>query len=73
MPATSHTSARDLLKRAAADRILVLDGAMCTMIQAMGLDEAGYRSALEYESWREGWDSFVARRSGGSCRRGGRA
>ncbi len=50
MPNTSHTTARDLLKRIAAERILVLDGAMGTMIQAMGLDEAGYRGA-RFDAW----------------------
>jgi 5-methyltetrahydrofolate--homocysteine methyltransferase len=50
MPNTSHTSARDLLKRIAAERILVLDGAMGTMIQAMGLDEEGYRGA-RFDAW----------------------
>ena len=50
MPNTSHTSARDLLKKLAAERILVLDGAMGTMIQAMGLDEEGYRGA-RFDAW----------------------
>ena len=36
MPATE-------LARIATERILVLDGAMGTMIQALGLDEQGYR------------------------------
>ena len=50
MPTPSHTSARDLLKKIAAERILVLDGAMGTMIQAMGLDEEGYRGA-RFDAW----------------------
>jgi 5-methyltetrahydrofolate--homocysteine methyltransferase len=50
MPTPSHTSTRDLLKALAAERILVLDGAMGTMIQAMGLDEAGYRGA-RFDAW----------------------
>ena len=50
MPTASHTSARDLLKRLAAERILVLDGAMGTMIQAMKLDEEGYRGA-RFDAW----------------------
>ena len=50
MPAPSHTSARDLLCRLAAERILVLDGAMGTMIQAMKLDEEGYRGA-RFDAW----------------------
>jgi 5-methyltetrahydrofolate--homocysteine methyltransferase len=33
------------LKAAAADRILIIDGAMGTMIQSYKLDEAGYRGA----------------------------
>jgi 5-methyltetrahydrofolate--homocysteine methyltransferase len=36
---------RHLLSRLAADRILVLDGAMGTMIQTYGLDEAAFRGA----------------------------
>jgi 5-methyltetrahydrofolate--homocysteine methyltransferase len=35
----------DALKRAAKERILILDGAMGTMIQRYKLDEAGYRGA----------------------------
>src|SRR5262249_56257380 len=31
------------LRQLASERILVLDGAMGTMIQALGLDEEGYR------------------------------
>ena len=38
------------LRRAAATRILVLDGAMGTMIQALGLDEQGYRGA-RFDAW----------------------
>ena len=38
------------LRRAAAERILVLDGAMGTMIQALGLDEGGYRGA-RFDAW----------------------
>ena len=37
------TSTRDLLSRLLADRILVLDGAMGTMIQSRELDEADFR------------------------------
>jgi 5-methyltetrahydrofolate--homocysteine methyltransferase len=50
MPTASHTSTRDLLKRLAAERILVLDGAMGTMIQEMKLDEQGYRGA-RFDAW----------------------
>jgi 5-methyltetrahydrofolate--homocysteine methyltransferase len=38
------------LRRLAAGRILVLDGAMGTMIQALGLDEQGYRGA-RFDAW----------------------
>src|ERR1700727_734501 len=38
------------LRRHAAGRILVLDGAMGTMIQALGLDEEGYRGA-RFDAW----------------------
>ena len=37
---------RDILSRMAADRILVLDGAMGTMIQTFGLGEADFRGEL---------------------------
>ena len=38
------------LRSLAAERILVLDGAMGTMIQALGLDEQGYRGA-RFDAW----------------------
>ncbi len=38
------------LRQLAAERILVLDGAMGTMIQALGLDEVGYRGA-RFDAW----------------------
>ena len=38
------------LRKAAAERILVLDGAMGTMIQEYKLDEAGYRGA-RFDAW----------------------
>src|SRR5215470_6964268 len=38
------------LRQLAASRILVLDGAMGTMIQALGLDEQGYRGA-RFDAW----------------------
>jgi len=44
----SKTEAR--LRRMAAERILVLDGAMGTMIQALGLDEEGFRGA-RFDAW----------------------
>ncbi len=39
-----------LLDRRCAERILVLDGAMGTMIQALKLDEEGYRGA-RFDAW----------------------
>jgi 5-methyltetrahydrofolate--homocysteine methyltransferase len=50
MPTPSHTGAQSLLRKIAAERILVLDGAMGTMIQAMKLDEEGYRGA-RFDAW----------------------
>ena len=50
MPTTSHTTARIALRDEAAKRILVLDGAMGTMIQALKLDEEGYRGA-RFDAW----------------------
>src|SRR5262249_31203590 len=38
------------LRRIAAERILVLDGAMGTMIQALGLDEEAFRGA-RFDAW----------------------
>ena len=38
------------LRRLAAERILVLDGAMGTMIQSLELDEEGYRGA-RFDAW----------------------
>jgi 5-methyltetrahydrofolate--homocysteine methyltransferase len=42
--------AETALRRMAAERILVLDGAMGTMIQALGLDEEGFRGA-RFDAW----------------------
>src|SRR5437870_2466175 len=39
-----------MLRQLAAERILVLDGAMGTMIQGLGLDEDGYRGA-RFDAW----------------------
>src|SRR3982751_2948111 len=39
-----------VLRRLASERILVLDGAMGTMIQGLGLDEGGYRGA-RFDAW----------------------
>src|SRR6516164_4290675 len=44
------SKAEKALRRLAAERILVLDGAMGTMIQALGLDEKGYRGA-RFDAW----------------------
>jgi 5-methyltetrahydrofolate--homocysteine methyltransferase len=38
------------LRRLASERILVLDGAMGTMIQGLALDEEGYRGA-RFDAW----------------------
>src|SRR6188508_913631 len=50
MPTASHNKARTVLANAAKERILVLDGAMGTMIQALKLDEGGYRGA-RFDAW----------------------
>jgi len=47
---TKPSSADAALRAAAAERILVLDGGMGTMIQAMGLDEGEFRGA-RYDAW----------------------
>ena len=44
------SKAEAALRRMAAERILVLDGAMGTMIQALGLDEEGFRGA-RFDAW----------------------
>src|ERR1700739_4715752 len=46
VPADKET----VLRALAAERILVLDGAMWTMIQALGLDEEGFRGA-RFDAW----------------------
>src|SRR6266511_5605471 len=46
------SSAEHTLRRVAAERILVLDGAMGTMIQGLGLDKEGYRSA-RFDAWNK--------------------
>ncbi|HEX4298161.1 MAG TPA: homocysteine S-methyltransferase family protein, partial [Devosia sp.] len=45
-----HNDARAALTAAARERILVLDGAMGTMIQQLKLDEAGYRGE-RFKDW----------------------
>jgi 5-methyltetrahydrofolate--homocysteine methyltransferase len=47
-PKTSTTE--ETLRRVARERILVLDGAMGTMIQELKLDEQGYRGA-RFDAW----------------------
>src|SRR5271170_5391899 len=46
----AQSSKEATLRNLAAERILVLDGAMGTMIQALGLDERGYRGA-RFDAW----------------------
>ena len=50
MPNPSHTSARTAFLDLMRTRILVLDGAMGTMIQELKLDEQGYRGA-RFDAW----------------------
>src|SRR6201997_26281 len=47
---TIRSDKETALRRAASERILVLDGAMGTMIQALGLDEEGFRGA-RFDAW----------------------
>jgi len=49
-PLPPHNDARAALTAAAAERILVLDGAMGTMIQQLKLDEQGYRGE-RFKDW----------------------
>jgi 5-methyltetrahydrofolate--homocysteine methyltransferase len=44
------SAAETTLRKLAAERILVLDGAMGTMIQALSLDEQGFRGA-RFDAW----------------------
>src|SRR5947209_5987888 len=50
MGISMHSSVEVLLREEAAKRILILDGAMGTMIQEYKLDEAGYRGA-RFDAW----------------------
>jgi 5-methyltetrahydrofolate--homocysteine methyltransferase len=53
VPANTRMSDTErLLRKLAAERILVLDGAMGTEIQALKLDEAGYRGA-RFADWKQ--------------------
>src|SRR5580698_7065923 len=47
---TIQSDKEKALRALAAERILVLDGAMGTMIQALGLDEEGFRGA-RFDAW----------------------
>ena len=46
----SKPTTRELLTAAMRERILVLDGAMGTMIQELKLDEQGYRGS-RFDAW----------------------
>jgi 5-methyltetrahydrofolate--homocysteine methyltransferase len=48
----NNTKVRNLIRDLAAERILVLDGAMGTMIQDLKLDEAGYRGE-RFADWKQ--------------------
>src|SRR5881392_3065461 len=50
MSSSQYTGMEKALRQEAAKRILVLDGAMGTMIQDYKLDEAGYRGA-RFDAW----------------------
>jgi 5-methyltetrahydrofolate--homocysteine methyltransferase len=50
MPTTPKADARTAFTEAMQKRILVLDGAMGTMIQALKLDEEGFRGA-RFDAW----------------------
>src|SRR6202521_36068 len=47
---TSRSPVEAELRRLARERILVLDGAMGTMIQTLGLNEEGYRGP-RFDAW----------------------
>src|SRR6195256_6138778 len=47
---SSVSKTEQTLRRVARERILVLDGAMGTMIQELKLDEEGYRGA-RFDAW----------------------
>src|ERR1700754_401498 len=50
MSKSANSPVASAIREAAKERILVLDGAMGTMIQALRLDEAGYRGA-RFADW----------------------
>ena len=63
--------AEERLRRVAAERIMVLDGAMGTMIQELKLDEGGYRGA-RFDAWnrevRGNNDLLILDAAGGGAR-----
>jgi 5-methyltetrahydrofolate--homocysteine methyltransferase len=52
MQGTTDSPKSETLRRSASERILVLDGAMGTMIQALKLEEAGYRGR-RFADWAQ--------------------
>jgi 5-methyltetrahydrofolate--homocysteine methyltransferase len=52
MPPASH-SKHDRLREALASRIVILDGAMGTMVHALGLDESGFRGSRFQDHGRD--------------------
>src|SRR5882757_131295 len=50
MSVANTKSTEQTIRRIASERILVLDGAMGTMIQDLRLDEGGYRGA-RFDAW----------------------
>src|SRR5712671_3993721 len=50
MSVANTKSTEQTIRRIASERILVLDGAMGTMIQALKLDEEGFRGA-RFDAW----------------------
>jgi len=53
-------SAREKLQKAAAERILLTDGAFGTQIQGYGLDEAAYRGGLDLPRDQKGNNDILA-------------
>ena len=64
-PVRSILNKREQLETLLNHRILILDGAMGTMIQAQGLDEAGFRG--EVALTRAVWAKYVAVPEGVPC------
>ena len=59
LPKVDGAEVEHALKEAARERILVLDGAMGTMIQALGLDEAAFRGA-RFDAWNREVEETLA-------------